>query len=260
VGGLLLLATSKLSFIPVLIGKILGGWIYLYNEIMVYVSGLSFATIGELYLKPTHVFLIICCVVFVLKFLETKRLHFFRYFSILLFVLSGLVLIDHYVRSGQQEVIFYHVNNKRYFDIFLGQNCFANINSANVDIRKEVNFNITPNRKYHLIENVYELKNLELVRRFGNNTLIYLNNETILILNELQSLTEKDINISIDYLVIGKNVIQELPEIMELLNIKNLILDATVSKAAGEKVCHQVNGSTTNIHSINKDGTYKISI
>lgn len=260
VGGLLLLATSQLGFVPILLGKVLGGWIYFYNEIMVIVSRLTFATLEDLYLKPIYVFLIICCVIFVLQFITTKKLYFFRYFSILLFVLSGLVIVDHYQKSRQQEVIFYHVNNKRYFDIYLGQNCFTNINSNNVEIRKEVNFNITPARNYHLIKNVYDLENLKIVREIGSNTLIHWNNKTILILNELHSLTKKYTHIPIDYLVIGKEMIRDLPEITGLLNIKNLILDSTVSKAAGEKVRHQVNGNDTNIHSIKIDGAYKISI
>ena len=45
VGGLLLLATSQLGFVPTLIGKFLGSWIYFYNEILVKVSKLKFATV-----------------------------------------------------------------------------------------------------------------------------------------------------------------------------------------------------------------------
>lgn len=260
VGGLLLLVTSQLAFVPTLIGKFLGGWVYFYNEIMVFVSKFAFASIDELYLKPTYVFLIICCVVLMLKFLETKKLYFFKYFSNVLLILSGLVITDHYQKSRQQEVIFYQVNNRCYFDIFVGQNCFTNIKLTKFEIEKDVNFNITPTRKYHLIENVYDLKNLEIVREIGNNTLIHWNNKTILILNELHSLTPKNSGIPIDYLVIGKEVIMDFPEIEKIMKIKNLILASTVSKSASEKLYHHIKGNYTIIHSIKIDGAYKISI
>lgn len=260
VGGFLLLVTSQLGFIPTFTGYFLNGWIYFYNEIMVFVSNLSFASIAHLYLKPIYVFLIISCVFFVSQFIDTKKMHFLRYFSFVLIVFSGIVLIDHYQKSQQREVIFYHVNNKNYFDIFLGKNCYTNIKSTNVDIENEVNYNINPNRKHHLIEHVDDLKKLKIAHSIGSNTLIQWNNKTILVLNELQSLTKNHIHISVDYLVMGNKLIQDLPKIEKLFTINNLILDATVSQGSYEKVIRQVQGSETSIHSIKMDGAFKISI
>ena len=171
-----------------------------------------------------------------------------------------MVLIDHYQRSQQREVIFYHVNNKSYFDIYFGRNCFTNIKTTNVDIEKEVNYNITPNRRYQLIEHVDDLKNLEIVNEIGKNTLVQWNDKTIIVLNELSCLTKRHIHISVDYLVIGNKIIQDLPEIEKIFTIKNLILDATVSQASCEKVLQQRKRGGIIIHSIKMDGAYKISI
>lgn len=260
IGGFLLFITSPLRFVPTLIGYLMEGWTFIYNELLVFVSRLSFASIENLYLKPTYVFLIICSVFLVLQFIFTRKLYFFKYFSFLLFILSGSVIIDHFQKSRQREVIFYHVNNKRYFDIYLGKNCFTNIKSTSIEIEKEVSFNITPSRNHHLIENVHELKGLGIVKRFGGNTLIYSSNKSILILNELHSLTKNYTKIPIDYLIIGKELIRNLTEIRKALKIKNLILDSTVSPWHSEMAREKMEGSDVRIHSIKTEGAYRISI
>lgn len=259
IGGLLLLITSPLGIIPTLIGKILNFLIYYYNEIMVYISRHSFATIEDLYLKPLHVFLIILCLILALRFIDTKKLSFFRSFTLVLTLLSVWTMFDRIHKSQQREIIFYHGNNKQYFDIYLGQNCFTNINSETEDIRKDVIYNISPSRKFHLIENIYNIKNLDNVIEIGNNTLIHWNRNTILILSELHSITTKNVDITIDYLIIGKKIIPDIVELKNLMKIKNLILDSTVNQEAGKIIRDLMKGSDINIHSIQTDGAYKIS-
>ena len=116
-GGLILLITSPLGIIPTLIGKFIYGWVFCYNEIMVFISRLSFAKIEDLYLKPMHVYLIILCIFFLIRFIETKRIFYFRYFTLIFTVLSGVILFDRIEKSHQREIVFYYLNKKQYFDI-----------------------------------------------------------------------------------------------------------------------------------------------
>lgn len=260
IGGFLLFITSPLGIVPTIIGYLLDGWTYAYNELLIYISRLSFATVENLYLKPTSVFFIICCVILMLQFLFTRKLYFFRYFSFFLVILSGFVIMDHYQKSSQREVIFYHVNNTCYFDIYQGKNCFTNVKLTNAEIEKEVSFNITPSRKYHLIKNVYDLTKLGIVRQIGSNTLIHWNDESILVLHDLNSLTKKHTDIPIDHLIIGKEMIRNLTEIQKAIKIKNLILNSTISLSYSEIVLRQLEGNNIRIHSIKKDGAYRICI
>lgn len=260
IGGFILFIVSPFVSLATIIGNVLEGWTNGYNELLVFVSRLSFASIDNLYLKPSYVLLIICCVVLVSQFINTRKLNFFISFSTVLVVLSGLVLLDHFQKSSQREILFYHVNNKQYFDIYVGKNCFTNIKSSNHKTDMEVSFNITPSRKSHLIENVYELKRIEFVREIGENTIMHWNNESILILNELHSLTKKHIDIPIDYMIIGKEMTKNLTVIKKLFKIKNLILDSTVSSLDSEKVLKQMEGSNAWVHAIRTDGAYRISI
>lgn len=259
-GGLLLLIASPFTAIPLWIGKFISGWVYFYNELMLQISQLSFATIENLYLAPLQVVLIIICTIFLLRFLDIKKLYLFRYFTLALLLLSGWTIFDRLYKSQQHEIIFYHSNKSQYFDIFRGKNCFTNIDLKVNEQKQYVKYNIDPARKRHLITNIYGLKKLDNVAEFGDNILIHWNKKVILILNELQSLTTNNTDISIDYLIIGREIIPDLANIKKMINVKNLILDSTIDRSAVEKVYEQLNGSDINIHSIQSEGAYKISI
>ncbi len=260
IGGFLLIISSPLPFFATIIGYLIEKWIWMYNEILVFASSIPFALIENLYLKPTYVFLIICCVMLLLQFMFTRKFYFFLYLSFLFFILSGSVIIDRALKSRQREIIFYHVNNKRHIDIYWGRNCFTNIKSNSVEIVKEVGYHITPSRNYHLIENVYALGELGIVKEFGANTLIHSNNTTILILNDLQSLTKNTTGIPVEYLIIGKEMISDLTEIKKMFKIRNLILDATVSSWYIEKVREKMTGSLCTIYAIKTEGALRINI
>ena len=58
----------------------------------------------------------------------------------------------------------------------------------------------------------------------------------------------------------GKEMINDLTEIRKVVKIKNLILDSTISSYYSEIISKQLDGMDTKIHSIKKDGAYRIGI
>ncbi len=257
-GGLLILVSSPLEIISGLLGKLLEGWVYVYNEILIATSCFPFAAAENLYLKPSYVFLIIFSVIFLSNFLFSKKLNFFRYFSSALVILCILMVADFYMKSHQREIVFYHSNFKNNFDIFLDRNCYTDLKHFEKQIKNQVDYNISPNRKFHLIENIYDLEKLGLVKKIGENILIQWFGKSILILNKLPNISENYTSISIDYLVIGKNMVRDISELEKLVKIKNLILDATIDENASEVVFKQNLGF--NIYSISLQGAYNIVI
>ncbi len=260
IGGLLILASSPISLASGFFGNILEGWVYIYNEILISISTLPVATVEDLYLKPSYVFLIIICVIFLSSFLFTKRFIFFRYFSVAIVFLSAIIFIDHYMRSQQREIVFYESNFKNYFDIFLGNDCYTNIISSNEKLKSQVRFSISPNRKYHLIENVHNLGELEMIKEIEENILIRWEGKSILILSKYPDNSINYAGISIDYLVIGKNLVQELSKLENLIKIKNLILDSTIDIKTSKMLLDLKHNSNMKIYSISMEGAYSIVI
>jgi len=117
--GILIFVTSYLGFIPEFIGTELEGWVYFYNETMLFISQFKIATVDNLYLKPHLVFLIVLCLIVLIRFIETRKFYLYRIFTISLLIISGLVLFDHHQKSTQKKIVLYDVKGKSYFDAFL---------------------------------------------------------------------------------------------------------------------------------------------
>lgn len=254
-GSLLLFSTSFLSLIPDFIGQELEAWVYFYNQIMLRISSLQVTAIDGLYLKQHFVFMIIACLVLIVGFIETRKLYLLRYFTFVLLLIAGVVLFDHYEKSRQKEIVFYDVQGKSYVDIFLGKECFSNVPST----AHEISYNISPNRKHHLISSVNSINKSGVVRSIGGNRLLFHDKLSILFLEDIHNLYPNPIQVSLDYLVIGKNSIRDLEGMSELLEYKYLILDATISERQAKSIINRMNSVFT-IFSIRKDGALAISI
>ncbi len=260
VGSMLLLSVSFLDFIPEIIGTGLKVWIYIYNESLVFISKLPFALIDDLYLKPVHVFITILCVLLFVRFWETRKLRVFRYFTYAISVMSLIVLIDHATKSNQSEITFYSIQGRFYYDVFLGKTCFSNIESPNEKAKSEVHFNITPNRKYHLITDVQPINNLTLSRNIGKNQLLIVHNKTILIIREIESLTQELNGMPVDYLVVNKNSIKDLNMLMHYFRFETLILDGTIPNDVFVLTSDDQLKNVPEIHSLAENGAYVIDI
>ena len=95
-GSLLLLATSILGFIPELIGKLIESWIFFYNEIMLFISSFNMALISDLHPKIEIAILLIFGMLMLAGFIETRRLYFFKFLTIILVLITVVKFCDHY--------------------------------------------------------------------------------------------------------------------------------------------------------------------
>lgn len=258
VGSLLLFITSPFGFIPEIVAYLLEGWVYFYNLTMSYISKFESATIEGLYIKPYFVFLMIICVILIVRFLETRKLHFMRAFTFSIIFISGLAFFDFYQKSNQNLLAVYDVQGKSYNDIFVGLNCHTNIKTTDTS-DFNVYFNVAPNRKYILIKKVDPLRNLGFSRSIGDNTLYYHGNTSILFLEDLRSFSKQSSEVFIDYLVISKNATQDIQLIKENFQFEMLILDASINIALVDTIEEKL-GYSSNIHSVVKDGAYTVSI
>lgn len=257
VGSIGLFLTSFLPLIPSIIGYVLQIWISLYNTIMVYFSDFPFTVVEDIYLKPAHVFLLIISVFLLLRFTETKKLSYFRFFTLSILFLCVFVLYGQYHKINQSEIIFYDITGKNYFDVIIGENCYSNIQEPEGDVGDDIYFNILPNRRHHSISTVQDLANNELAKKIGNNWLIYLNNKSILVCNDFKSLAISNPELRFDYVVIGKSSVPNIEHISSSYHSKNLILNSTITNKLADAMENKT-FVNSKIHSISNDGAYVI--
>jgi hypothetical protein len=123
----------------------------------------------------------------------------------------------------------------------------------------DINFNISPNRKYNLISSVNSIINSGIIRSVGGNRLLFHDKLSIFFLEDIHQISQKPIQVPLEYLVVGENSIRNLKAITELLDYKCLILDATIGEWHEKTIVKQMKSVVT-IHSIRKDGALIISI
>jgi len=225
---------------------------------MLFLSKVEFSTIEELQLKYYYVFLILVSLTFLIRFFETRKMHFIRYFTFALVLIAGFIWYDYFEQSKQKSVFIYNVQDKSYIDIFQGIHCYSNIICSKPS-DANVFFNVTPNREYHLVNGVKPLTKLRAVRKVGNSTLFFQNYTAIFILQDIMNFRSQSQIFQIDYLVIGKEAAKFIETIRKNFQFKTLILDAIINIDSASDI-ENLLGKSIHIHSVCRNGAFEIRI
>jgi competence protein ComEC len=259
IGSLSIFSTSFLPYIPELLGLMVEKWIFVYNEIMVFFSHLELTSIEGLSLKGVVVLFTIIVVFVLARFIELRKLTIFRFFTAALCLLAAIVLYDNYVMSRQVELVVYATNHQRYVDVFVGNTCYSNISKPQNEEQEAVNFNIQPNRDFHLIRDLNSLNDLSSARSVGENDLLMLDNTSILFINDTQGLSAKLHGLQIDCVVVGKQTIRWLEEDVDSFTFKNIVLDGSLPSWEIADITNKLPAGVQ-IYAVDREGAFVLRI
>jgi competence protein ComEC len=259
IGSLTIFSTSFLPYIPDLTGMLVEKWVFVYNEIMVFFSHLELTSIERLSLKGAHVFLIMMLVFALARFIEYRKLAVFRLFVMVLCLLAAIVLYDNYKLARQVELVVYATNHQRYVDVFFGNTCYTNVTKPDKEGQQAINYNIQPNRDYHLIQDLKSMNDLPSARSVGDNEILMLGNTSILFINNTHGLSAKLHGLQIDVLVIGRQGIQWLQGEANSFAINNIVLDDSLRSWEIDEISAII-PSEVRIHAIDRDGAFVLRI
>ena len=257
-GSLLIMILDPFPTISTALGFLVEKLAYGFNEIMSDISNIGFAIVGDLYLKIYTVLLLFSCLIVFVRFIEMRKLLLFRYFSITLFCLALLTLYSDLKLTNQKKVIFYDLQAHAYVDLFIGNNCFTNSKEEETG-DANIHFNITPNRKHNKIATILNIEESEYIRQIGKNTLLMCEGVSVLFLEELTNVSNQLPKPIINFIVVGKNSLNYLPELKEILEYEYLIIDATVNAEQVIAVKKSIENASK-IHGVSVDGAYVIMI
>jgi competence protein ComEC len=259
IGSLTIFSTSFLPYIPELLGLLVEKWVFVYNEILVFFSQLELTSIEGLSLKGVVVLLTIILVFVLARFIELRKLTIFRQFTAVLSLLVAIVLYDNYVMSRQVELVVYATNHQRYVDVFVGNTCYSNISKPQNEEQRDVNFNIQPNRDFHLIRDLKSMNDLSSARSVGENELLVLGNTSILFINNTHGLSARLHGLQIDFLVVGKQEIRWLEDEAASLTFNNIVLDSSLGSSEIADIAAKL-PSQVQIYSVDREGAFVLRI
>jgi competence protein ComEC len=258
IGSIGIFLMSPIPVLSDIIGQVLQYWVYGYNELMLYFSKLPFASLQNLSLKTSYVFLILVLTFIAIRFIEERRLFLFKVFTLIFCIFSLLVFYEYFNKSVQQRLVVYSVQGRDYIDVFAGRTCYTNVDALNERSRRDTHFSLDPNRKYHLISETKNLSAMSSARLIGENTLLVVNGKTMLMFREPYSLSPEVADVQFDYILIGKKSLAHLNFISQVLRCRTLILDATIDHNGFQKIKDSFRANK--IHHVIGDGALSISI
>ena len=193
------------------------------------------------------------------RFIELRRVHFFRNFTFTFLLLTSIVLYDYISHVKQEKLIIYSVRNQFYLDVFYGNSCYSNIKEKDYESELDVEYNILPNRRYHLISDVKSMEKLSNYSSLAQSELLVLGKRSILFLGGPLMISDLESKINVDYLVVGKSGLPYLENTLNSVELKTLILDGTLNAYERQK-SRKLSAQSFPIHDLKQDGAFVIAI
>lgn len=257
VGSLLVFTFSIIPFAAEILGFILEKWVNFYNNSMLFLSKFSITSIENIYLKSIYVYAIVLMLFLLILFIESRRIRYFKIFTLCLLLTTVLIFVDRYRCTYQQKLFIYDVNEKPYMDAFIGNTCYSNVKTDNSN--PDIEYNLMPNRRHHLISEVKSMNNFPKCRSIDKNMILLMNDKSFLLMDNPITLSMTNRPIEIDYLILGKSTLNYLDKILKVVSAKNLILHGTWNQDH-IKMLQRKKSPKSSMHIIELDGAFKYSI
>lgn len=258
VSGLLLLATSAIAVIAGALGWLVTQFIVAVNGLVFLVSQLPGSTMDGIYLSILDTWLIyafMCCLII---FLVKKRYTYIKYafgFSVLL----AASQVWHFSQfAGTNEFSVMNISANHVFDFRSGFQSTMLSDSSFAKDDQSQRFHLYPKRLLSGSAQQPENDQLCIVETHTSlGTVITFDGKSILYLDrKFVSRLKSSASIEVDWLILGKNALNDLRVIEGKVTFHQLIIDPTNSWYVDRALVDQADSLNINYHSIRQDGYF----
>lgn len=258
VSGLLLLVTSPISIVATALGWLLTKFIVTVNGLVFWVSQLPGSTLNGIYLSILDTWLIyvlMCCSI---VFLVKRRFMYIKYALVfsLVFSVSQLWHFSQFAQTNEFSVM--DVSGSRVLDFRSGFKSYLVTDSAFIDDDERQKFHLQPKRLLSGSPQQPKNDELKIVEVFTPlGTLITFKGKKILYLDQkVLSRLKSSASIDVDWLILGKNALNDLSQLEGKISFNQLIIDPTNSWYIDRALVNQSDSLNINYHSIRQDGYF----
>lgn len=262
------IATIAASFVwsgfsPAL-GKILYYLVWSLNQAVEWVNTLPYAKIDGLILILPQVFLIYLLLVLIFRsFLKKEAKYLVAVFSIAILLTASLI----YQRTNvleQKKIVIYQVNGHSAIDIFVGNNLFAIADSALLNDKRAMEFNIASNRLHSGVGNTFQtsfapesLQKLNLIKspvRFYSPNFLLAGNKRIVIVDKSFPCHQPEKVLKVDYVLLRENAGLSVNQIVEMFEFEALIFDSSNSPYLSRRWRDYCDEHSISYHNVSESG------
>jgi competence protein ComEC len=272
--GVAVLVFSFIEPVSLLFAKILILLVELLNNSVRFIESLPHSIIDNISFSFSEVLLIYLLIIFVSLFFAFKRITHI-YTSLIVVILIMFVWIyQEYTTTIQRKFIVYNVKNSSVYSFIKGSNNTVVIDSTIIKDLQKLSYTTKNNwiNLQALDIGIIDIDmNKPVIRKspkednsagfLYKNSFIHFFGKTIKILRNTKSLqysTQK--KIGLDYIILSKNIRTTIAEILELYNVKLLIIDSSNSQFNKDKWLIECKKLKLNCYSVSDMGAFRINL
>jgi competence protein ComEC len=251
-----LVAFSWLPFVGEYAGKLTGWLVWLMNKIILTVNNFSFAVWNNIPANILSTWLLYAVVIGISAWLISKHISLLRFslFALLTFVMQ--YDYENWVVKNQKKIIVYNVPKSQAIDIVHARDYLFIGDSALRQTGVLQNFHLKPARVAmqlnHQVDSAKAVFLQPPFYQFGNKRIVVIDNSLI-----FEPLRQK---ITVDIIVISKNVKLYIPQLARVFNCSQYVADASNSLwkiAKWKKDCEQLH---LHLHSVPEQGAFIVDL
>ena len=256
--GLLLLSTSAVSVVAGTLGWLVTKFIVAVNGLVFWISELPGSTLDGIYLSILDTWIIyglMCCAI---VFLVKRRFVFIKY-ALVFSVVLAVSQVWHFSQFAQtNEFSVMDVSGSNVLDFRSGFESYLLADSSYRADGKGQRFHLYPKRLRSGSKQQPIYDKLKVVEAFTPlGTLITFKGAKILYLDQkVLSRLKSSASIDVDWLILGKNALNDLSQLEGKISFNQLIIDPTNSWYIDRSLVSQSDSLNINYHSIRQDGYF----
>lgn len=174
--GVFLFITSSIGGISIVIGKILGGIIFLLNETVAFTRELPFSLIEEISITRLDAYLLYLFIISLLVFLYYKKVKYFFFAGTTAFLILMIQILERADQVDRKEFTTYSIRDETAFEFISGNKTYLFSSDQLYQDKAQMLFNI----KHNWYEkNITKVKILDLDSLSFRDDLLFVDNGVI---------------------------------------------------------------------------------
>lgn len=251
--GIIVVFVSAIAPVAAALGFLLQWTIWFLNYGVFKMEALPWSLIDNVYITTFQCWLLMGCILCIVFLFELRKTSYVTVAAIFLVTFSVFQWIHFNENISQRKLIVYNVSGHSAWDVMHNGQVYFFSDSILMNDRDKLRFHIRPNRLRNGVGDIYNGAEQAFVKELTGCTLIVWNGLKILQITEKKFAVPE--NLSVDYVLIGKNAVYNT-RLLSMVKFEKLILDSSNSFYFAERILKDAETERIPVHSVQHHGAF----
>ena len=229
--GILVLLTSFIPIISIVFAKLLVALLWILNNSVQFIEGLSFSTIRGIYINEIELVGVILLIISLAYFLFAKKKNYLFVSLSLLILLMISISFRSYKNLNQQKIIVYNINRGTAIEFSESKKCILLIDSTLQKDPAKIDYPIGNNWIKNGTYSNHEIQmisaNIQNRNLYKKGNYIQFFDKTLVLVNPELKIFPAGNKMKVDYLIISQNPKIEIEDLVACFDFEKVIIDSS---------------------------------